>query len=56
MEVLRFDFNGSSGEFKRTQQDFLRVDARLTKAGIFTYDNGREYRSDEVVFHADTLA
>ena len=56
MKVLRFDFNGSSDEFKRTPQGFLRVNARLTKTGVFTYDNGREYRSDEVVFHADTLA
>src|SRR5579871_2233643 len=56
MEVLRFDFNGSSGEFKRTPQGFLRVNARLTKTGVFAYGNDREYRSDEVVFHADTLA
>jgi hypothetical protein len=56
MEVLRFDFNGSSGEFKRTTQGFLRVNARLTKTGVFAYDNGREYRSDEEVFRADSLA
>ena len=55
MEVLRFDFNGSSNEFKRTPQGFLRVNARLTKAGIFSYENGREYRSTEEVFHADSL-
>ena len=55
-EVLRFDFNGSSGEFKRTPQGFLRVDARLTKVGIFKYDNGREYRSEEEVFCVDSLA
>lgn len=55
MEVLRFDFNGSSGEFKRTPQGFLRVNARLTKTGIFSYDTGREYRSEEEVFRADSL-
>lgn len=55
MEVLRFDFNGSSGEFKRTAQGFLRVNARLTKTGIFKYDNGREYRSVEEVFREDSL-
>lgn len=54
--VIRFDFNGSSGEYRRTAQGFLRVNARLTKTGVFTYDNGREYRSNEAVFHADTLA
>ena len=56
MEVLRFDFNGSSDEFKRTVQGFLRVNARLTKTGIFSYDNGREYRSEEEVFREDSLA
>ena len=55
MEVLRFDFNGSSGEFRRTAQGFLRVNARLTKTGIFSYDSGREYRSEEEVFRADSL-
>ena len=55
MEVLRFDFNGSSGEFKRTPQGFLRVKARLTKTGVFSYENGREYRSEEEVFRADSL-
>jgi hypothetical protein len=55
MEVLRFDFNGSSTEFKRTPQGFLRVSARLTKAGIFSYESGREYRSEEEVFRADSL-
>ena len=54
--VIRFDFNGSSGEYKRTAQGFLRVNARLAKTGIFTYDNGREYRSNEAIFHENTLA
>lgn len=55
MEVLRFDFNGSSTEFKRTAQGFLRVSARLTKTGIFSYKSGREYRSEEEVFRTDSL-
>ena len=55
MEVLRFDFNGSSSEFNRTPQGFLRVKARLTKTGIFSYQSGREYRSEEEVFRADSL-
>ena len=54
--VLRFDFNGSSNEFRRTPQGFLRVNARLTKTGIFNYESGREYRSEEEVFRADSLA
>lgn len=56
MEVLRFDFNGSSSEFRRTPQGFLRVNARLTKTGIFNYDSGREYRSEEEVFRTDSLS
>jgi uncharacterized protein len=55
-QVLRFDFNGASGEFIRTAQGFLRVKARLTKTGIFKYDDAREYRSDEEVFREDSLA
>jgi hypothetical protein len=55
-QVLRFDFDGSSGEFKRTPQGFLRISARLTKTGVFKYDSGREYRSDEEVFRADAMA
>lgn len=54
-QVLRFDFNGSSTEFNRTPQGFLRVKARLTKMGVFSYQNGREYRSEEEVFRADSL-
>lgn len=55
MEVLRFDFNGSSGEFKRTAQGFLRVTARLSKTGIFHYDNTREFRPEEEIFRVDSL-
>jgi hypothetical protein len=54
-QVLRFDFNGSSGEFKRTSQGFLRVKAHLTKTGIFSYERGREYRSEDEVFRTDSL-
>jgi len=56
MEALRFDFNGTSGEFKRTPQGFLRVKARLTRAGIFNYNQKREYRPEEEIFRADSLA
>ncbi|MCA9508972.1 MAG: DUF2213 domain-containing protein [Myxococcales bacterium] len=56
MEIIRFDFNGSPTSFKRTPQGFLRVKARLSKTGVFAYHNGREYRSEEEVFRADSLA
>jgi hypothetical protein len=56
MKVLRFDFNGSSSDFKRTAQGFLRVNARLSKTGVFKYNNGCEYRSEEEVFRTDSLA
>jgi hypothetical protein len=55
MEVLRFDFNGSYKDFKRTPQGFLRVNARLTKTGVFDYEQRREYRPDDEVFRADLL-
>lgn len=54
--VLRFDFNGRPDSFKRTPQGFLRVKARLTKTGIFDYENRSEYRPEEEVFRADSLA
>ena len=53
--VFRLDFNGHYSDFKRTPQGFLRVNARLTKTGIFSYDHRREYRPDEEVFKADSL-
>lgn len=56
MEVRRFDFNGVSREFKRTSQGFLRVNARLTRTGVFEYESGREYRSAEEVFRDDSLS
>lgn len=33
----------------------MRVSARLTKTGVFSYESGREYRSEEEVFRADSL-
>jgi len=54
-EVIRFDFNGSPDSFKRTPQGFLRVNARLSKTGVFSYRDSREYRGDEEVFRADSL-
>ncbi len=53
--VFRLDFNGTSKTFKRTPQGFLRVNARLTKSGVFNYENTREYRPDEEVFRVDSL-
>lgn len=53
--VFRLDFNGKYSDFKRTPQGFLRVNARLTKTGIFNYDERREYRPDEEVFKIDSL-
>src|SRR5690606_5375426 len=55
MEVLRFDFNGTPDSFKRTPQGFLRVQARITKTGVFSYRDQREYRGDEEVFRTDSL-
>jgi hypothetical protein len=54
--VTRFDFNGTPKSFKRTPQGFLRVQACLSKTGIFDYQNQREYRPDVEVFRADALA
>jgi uncharacterized protein len=54
--AIRFDYNGTSGAYQRTPQGFLRVNARLTKTGIFKYAEGREYRCDDEVFRVDSLA
>lgn len=54
--VIRFDFNGTSKSFKRTPQGFLRVQACLSKTGIFDYQHQREYRPDGEVFRTDSLA
>lgn len=55
MEELRFDYNSTPDSFKRTPQDFLRVQARLTKTGVFKYHDSREYRGEEEVFRTDSL-
>lgn len=55
MKVLRFDFNGTPNSFKRTAQGFLRVQARLSKTGVFSYNDQREYRADEELFRTDSL-
>lgn len=59
-EVQRWDV-GSIGNVERTPQGGLRVDAALTRTGIFTYTTPegkeiREYRPPEEVFHQDSLA
>lgn len=54
-QVYRFDFNGTSSDFSRTPQGFLRINARLSKTGVFSYEDRREYRSDEEVFRVDSL-
>lgn len=33
----------------------MRINARLTKTGIFNYESGREYRSEEEVFRTDAM-
>lgn len=58
--VERADFSKLTG-VKRTPQGGLRVPARLTRAGVFTYRRSdgstvRELRPPEEVFKADSLA
>jgi hypothetical protein len=58
--VQRFDF-GRLGQVERTPQGGVRVDAGLTRVGVFSYPahDGkeiREYRPPEEVFHQDSLA
>jgi hypothetical protein len=57
--VTRYDI-GELSRARKTPQGFLRVDARLTRTGIFEYHNPdgsvrRELRLPEVVFDAETL-
>lgn len=59
MSVKRFD-SGGLGKPTRTKQGYLKVDAYLTRTGIFIYktpDGGirRELRLPEDVFHVDSL-
>jgi hypothetical protein len=57
--ALRFD-TGTVGKVQRTPQGGLRVDAALTRTGVFVYFEGgreiREYRPPDEVFNADSLA
>ena|SRR3989338_3008719 len=59
MSVRRYDFIGSTQALETTPQGFVRVDARLTRTGIFTYHNDgkvtRELRLPEEVFRCDSL-
>src|SRR3989338_8217970 len=59
MSVQRFDFVGTLKALETTPQGFVRVDARLTRTGIFTYHNDgkvtRELRLPEEVFRCDSL-
>jgi hypothetical protein len=54
--VMRFDFNGFSSSFSKTPQGFLRVKARLSRTGVFSYDSKTEYRPPDEVFREDSLA
>lgn len=58
--VKRFD-SGRLGKVARTPQGGIRVDASVTRSGIFVYKNPdgserREYRPDSEVFAEDSLA
>jgi hypothetical protein len=59
MAVRRFDFLGTTHKLETTPQGFVRVDARLTRTGIFTYHQGdtvvRELRPADEVFRSDSL-
>jgi hypothetical protein len=55
-KLFRLDFNGKSQNFSRTPQGFLRVKARLTKAGVFSYGDTKEYRPSEEIFKEDFLS
>jgi uncharacterized protein len=59
MSVRRFDFLGTTHKLETTSQGFVRVDARLTRTGIFTYKQDgktlREFRPSEEVFRADSM-
>ena len=56
MQVFRLDYNGTTSGFERTAQGFLRIRARLTKAGIFSYGDTHEYRPEEEIFRKDSLS
>lgn len=59
-EVFRTDAS-PIGNVQRTPQGGIRVDAKLTRTGVFVYRNPdgtprREYRPPDEVFHEDSLA
>ncbi len=61
MALRRLDAVGRLDAKQRTPQGGLRIDANLTRTGIFVYKDEqgrdvREYRSPEEVFKADSLA
>jgi hypothetical protein len=56
MQVFRLDYNGTTSGFERTAQGFLRIRARLTKAGIFSYGDTYEYRPEEEIFRKESLS
>lgn len=58
--ATRVDFHGRLDSKKRTPQGGLRIDANLTRTGVFLYRDARgatvrEYRPPEEVFKADSL-
>lgn len=58
--MLRFDRVDITGKAKRTSEGYLRADAVVTRAGVFTYRNAdgsvrKEFRSPEEVMRADSL-
>ena len=59
MNVRRLDFCGSTSQFETTSQGFLKVKARLTRTGIFSYKQDgktvRELRLDGEVFSSSAL-
>lgn len=59
--VHRCDFVGATSGVKRTPQGGIRLDARITRVGVLTYQDHtgkswREYKPAEEVFKADSLA
>lgn len=59
--AYRIDTAGSLRPVRRMADGRIRVDAHLTRTGVFSYRNAdgsvrREYRPDSEVFHPDALA
>ena len=60
MTVVRYDVGSVSG-VERTDQGFLRCDAKITRTGVFIYrqpdgSTRRELRTPAEVFNADSIA